>query len=269
MLAPKAMRGASTGIAAKRRLPSETSDGRVIKRARSPNKPEIPRLVAAVFGKEQASRQGDDVKAASARKNSEAARLQRSHGDNQTSSSSSDASDTSAETSSDDEDGASSTQVGATSSADNSNDDSSGDDKAIQNLPRAKKPPISALHPASDLRTRLSSFLPELQKANADLHDSSGPQARRLDEVADDEEHYIEMDLGLGVLKEKRSRTSQAHGLKLSEEHSTSSSEVSDSDPVEAEDAADDEESDLAPLADLMGGRQASVGKPSIQELMD
>ncbi|KAJ9604320.1 hypothetical protein H2200_011154 [Cladophialophora chaetospira] len=53
----------------------------------------------------------------------------------------------------------------------------------------------------TDLQSRLQEFLPRLQQANAALDGMEDD--KRLDEVSDDDEHYIEMDLGLGVLTEQ------------------------------------------------------------------
>ncbi len=53
--------------------------------------------------------------------------------------------------------------------------------------------------PPSDLKTRLAAFLPQMAKANQTLSESE-----RVDDVDEDEERYIEMELGLGVLAEKQ-----------------------------------------------------------------
>ncbi len=55
----------------------------------------------------------------------------------------------------------------------------------------------------SNLRSRLQTFLPQLQQANAELDSGEDSHDKRLDEVPDNAEHYIEMDLGLGVLSEQ------------------------------------------------------------------
>lgn len=57
----------------------------------------------------------------------------------------------------------------------------------------------------SDLKSRLQAFLPQLEKANSELAKADDMKERRLDDVADDEEHYIEMNLELGVLSERKS----------------------------------------------------------------
>lgn len=53
--------------------------------------------------------------------------------------------------------------------------------------------------PVPDLRARLATFLPQISKANETLSD-----AQRIDDVGDDEQRYIEMNLGLGVLSERK-----------------------------------------------------------------
>lgn len=52
-----------------------------------------------------------------------------------------------------------------------------------------------------NLRTRLAQFLPQLADANRGL---AGGGAEQIDVVGEDEEQYVEMDLGLGVLEERR-----------------------------------------------------------------
>lgn len=56
----------------------------------------------------------------------------------------------------------------------------------------------------SDLTSRIQEFLPQLRRANADLENSPDRLEKRVDHVADDAEHYIEMDLSLGVLSERQ-----------------------------------------------------------------
>ncbi|KAL2438448.1 hypothetical protein ABEF95_009144 [Exophiala dermatitidis] len=62
-------------------------------------------------------------------------------------------------------------------------------------------PPIGE---RSGLKSRLQEFLPQLQKANADLGSSSDLLDKRIDHVDDGAEQYIEMNLGLGVLSEQQ-----------------------------------------------------------------
>ncbi len=255
----------STRMSSKRCLPVESSfDGRVTKRRRSFDLPDTSGLPTTASGKEQTNGQSPGVRAGSATEHDGDCSDQQSNEDCETSSSSTDAEDTSEDTRSDDKEEGSSMQTGKTSPASKSN--SPGDDEPIQNLPLPKKPHISALSPASDLRTQLSSFLPVLQKANADLQNSPEALARRLDEVAADEDHYIEMNLGLGVLKVKRPGTAGGDGVRLTED-STSSGGQSDSDSEEGEEVMDPQEVERMPLTELKGGNQPSKKQSSIQEL--
>ena len=87
-----------------------------------------------------------------------------------------------------DSEGASTSSDGIPSSSDEdecSSDEDDGADNSAQ--------------PPADLKTRLAAFLPQLAKANATLSGSE-----RVDDAGDDEERYIEMNLGLGVLAEKQ-----------------------------------------------------------------
>lgn len=112
----------------------------------------------------------------------------------------------------------------------------------------------------SDLKSRLQSFLPRLQKANVELETSTDILERRVDYVTDDAQQYIEMNLGLGVLSEQRPGEDDEVRL------DRSSSE-------EAEDRADDE--DLEPvdhpgedvLARLKGQKVRRGSKRKVQEL--
>jgi Domain of unknown function (DUF4598) len=230
------------------------SDGRVTKRQRSPK---MPLSDVSKAGRE--GTQGWGINTQAADRDEGSGSVPGCAENSQSSSSSSDLDDTSEEGSSDDEDETSPIQTDKPPSSDR--DESFEEEGLIQDLPFPKKPRISAPTAASDLHTRIASFLPVLRKANADLEVSGQALTSRLDEVADDEEHYIEMDLGLGVLKEKRRATTQADGVKLTVDSSTDSDDDSDLDSIEAEDAADDQ----ITLTDLLGGSRPSNLKPSIQ----
>ena len=84
-------------------------------------------------------------------------------------------------------------------------------------------PKIEALPQSSDLRSRLSTLLPQLKKANAQLESGPGVQ---IDDVADDEDQYIEMDLSLGVLKERK--TPADGEIKTAVEDDSSSDDLND-----------------------------------------
>ncbi len=189
----------SMGVDRKRRLHVELSaDSRVIKRLRSPNTHESLQLPGSTTKKEEASLHSGSVLGHLAKKSDGGEVVGSGDGGTDTSSSSSDLGDTSEEISSGDKDEASPTQVGETDKDDS--DDSCEDDDLIQVLPVPRKPFMSVSQTALDLRTRLSVFLPQLREANADLDNATEAGLRHLDEVADDEDHYIEMNLGLGVL---------------------------------------------------------------------
>ncbi|KAH8549099.1 hypothetical protein BGW37DRAFT_503560 [Umbelopsis sp. PMI_123] len=57
----------------------------------------------------------------------------------------------------------------------------------------------------SDLMARLQTFLPELESANRQLDQQISVDPREVDiENVDEDEQYIEMNLGLGVFEEKK-----------------------------------------------------------------
>ncbi|KAF2723649.1 hypothetical protein K431DRAFT_301550 [Polychaeton citri CBS 116435] len=119
----------------------------------------------------------------------------------------------------------SSSSQGATnsesSSSDSEGESSSEDDEDIVTLGGLGKPTINApdLSEANDLKSRLAAFLPQMQKANAQLDKN----AQNIEDVEDDEPH-IEMDLGLGVLEEEDS----GHGNDVgsSEHHGDQPSQI-------------------------------------------
>ncbi|KAK5047072.1 hypothetical protein LTR84_007014 [Exophiala bonariae] len=91
-----------------------------------------------------------------------------------------------------------------------------------QQIPNLLTRPMAG--PASDLKSRLRAFLPEIEKANSELEDADNVSKQRIDNVPEDEEHYIEMNLELGVLTERKGR--EEHGeLKFRESSSEDESE--------------------------------------------
>jgi Domain of unknown function (DUF4598) len=246
-------------MALKRPPPMESlPDGRVTKRLRSLK---MPLSSGSKAGQEDAQKWGIDTQ--DAKRDSESGSVPGCAGNSPSSFSSSDLGNPS-EGSSDGEDETSSIQTDESPSSDSN--ESSEEEGLIHDLPLSRKPPISASTPASDLHTRIASFLPALRKANADLEDSGQVQNSRLDEVADDEEHYIEMDLGLGVLRQRRPATTEADGVKLADDSSTScDDDDSHLDSTEAEDAADGQMINGTTLTHLLGGNQPPSKKPSIQ----
>ncbi|OKL55847.1 hypothetical protein UA08_08903 [Talaromyces atroroseus] len=145
------------------------------------------------------------------------------------------------------------------------------DNESITYVPGRPKPKIQRIQlprpdDESGLMSRLSSFLPQLQAANADLErrlaSGGNLQDMVLDDVREGEGQYIEMNLGLGVLKEKKKKT----GILDNESTSTSDSDEVDDD----EHPEDAEGSDGHVMDQLMGlGNRSQKTKPGIQEFDD
>jgi hypothetical protein len=153
---------------------------------------------------------------------------------------------------------------------------SPGDDTNIISLPPQPKPTISRatiISSSSALRSRIATFLPQLRKANEDL--TNAEDDRRIDAIADDQDHYIEMDLSLGVLKEKPRRVPLHGEIRTRESsNSTTSSGVSSSSSSSDGDANADGDSETKrpekdAMRDLLGkkGKLRRQGGPTIQVL--
>ncbi|KAJ5975867.1 hypothetical protein N7481_009574 [Penicillium waksmanii] len=131
---------------------------------------------------------------------------------------------------------------------------------SIPSIPGRPKPQIHRMEGGSDLLSRLSSFLPQMKDANEELEKEIAAgrgDAMVLDSV-DDGKDYIEMNLGLGVLKEKR-----ADG-----QDSSSEDESDNEDPEgSAKTKQDKEKPDVLDM--LMGGKKADTEKPSIEEMAE
>jgi hypothetical protein len=130
-------------------------------------------------------------------------------------------------------------------------------------LPIQSKPSISSsatVTGSSDLRSRIASFLPQLRKANEEL--MAAGDNRRIDAVAEDQDQYIEMDLGLGVLKEKKTLR-PLNGEIQTHEIISSSNSSSDDDESQTGDPKKDA------MLKLMGRKEArsSNGRPVIQDI--
>ena len=105
------------------------------------------------------------------------------------------------------------------SSSDSSESDSSSSGSSSLSLrlspkPRSHRPELT-FHNLKNLRSRIVAFIPKLQRANEDLDRKRDVGASLEDhniEALDDEGRYIEMDLGLGVLEEKKT------GMNIEEE---------------------------------------------------
>lgn len=107
-----------------------------------------------------------------------------------------------------------------------------------------------------DLKSRIAAFLPQLKQANETLRAD-----QRIDDVADDEDHYIEMDLGLGVLKEKRRSATNSGEIQTRESGDSSSDEDGSSDEQDGPTT----EGDV--LHKLMGAKAGTKARPLIQDV--
>lgn len=172
------------------------------------------------------------------------------------SSSDSDTSSTQSESEDESED------LGNNLSSDNIDSDggSLGYESDMISLPPQSKPSMpssTTVMGSSDLRSRIASFLPQLRKANEELVTAGDDQ--RIDAVAEDQDQYIEMDLGLGVLKEKK-RPRPMNGEIQTHEISSSSSDDDESDMGDPEKDA---------MLKLMGRKEArsSNGRLVIQDI--
>ncbi|KAF2434020.1 hypothetical protein EJ08DRAFT_21259 [Tothia fuscella] len=89
-----------------------------------------------------------------------------------------------------------------------SEDGSENEGERITNVRPGVKPVIKVDDVVGGgLLDRLKTFLPALEKANGELEkarEDGTLKDKVLDDAEDGEEEYIEMDLGLGVLEEKR-----------------------------------------------------------------
>ncbi|KIW60085.1 hypothetical protein PV05_00330 [Exophiala xenobiotica] len=117
-----------------------------------------------------------------------------------------------------------------------------------------------------DLRSRLQAFLPQLQRANAELEASEDVPARRIDHVDDDEEHYIEMNLGLGVLSERKNR--EDGEIRVDGENSSSDGAENDDEAGEGNEWGEEEEGRQTDVLARLRGEKASRGtKRKIEDL--
>jgi hypothetical protein len=153
------------------------------------------------------------------------------------------------------------------SSSDNTDSDRGplGYESDMISLPAQSKPSMfssTTVTVSSDLRLRVASFLPQLQKANEEVVTAGDDQ--RIDAIAEDQDQYIEMDLGLGVLKEKRPRSLNGE-IQTHEISSSSSSSSSNSDDDESETGYPWDDA----MFELRGRKEArsSNGRPVIQDI--
>ncbi|KAH3298505.1 hypothetical protein KXW39_004729 [Aspergillus fumigatus] len=140
--------------------------------------------------------------------------------------------------------------------------------RAGSSLPRVsaqQKPRIHRMTKEPDLLSRLSAFLPKLKSANEDLQREIAAgrgKDLQLDEVDQEEGQYIEMNLGLGVLEEKR-----ADGSTSTDDEIGDGQEFANDEDAAESDTKLQRDSDI--LARLMGKKKSSDQKPTIQELTE
>ncbi|CAP81132.1 Uncharacterized protein C12orf45-like protein [Penicillium chrysogenum] len=124
------------------------------------------------------------------------------------------------------------------------------------------KPRIHRIKGDSGLLSRLNAFLPKMKDANEDLKrqiEAGEAGDLVLDNADENGEQYIEMDLGLGVLEEKRDDDSS------SDEESDDEGSEGATGPGKAPQEMND--SDI--IGKLMGGKgkKSNTDKPSIEEM--
>lgn len=113
---------------------------------------------------------------------------------------------------SDSETSVSSDSDSASDASSSDNDDSEEEQDPIITLGGPKKPSMR-VGGLGDLKTRLSTFLPQLAAANSELEErvrNGEMEGKRFEDVDDGDEGYIEMDLGLGVLEEQKERGAES-----------------------------------------------------------
>ncbi|KAJ9496617.1 hypothetical protein LTR99_004941 [Exophiala xenobiotica] len=117
-----------------------------------------------------------------------------------------------------------------------------------------------------DLQSRLQAFLPQLERANAELTTTADALGRRVDHVDDDEEHYIEMDLGLGVLSERRKR--REGEIRVDREDSSSDGTENDDEVGDGKEGDEEEMGQQTNILARLRGEKASGGtKRKIEDL--
>jgi hypothetical protein len=141
------------------------------------------------------------------------------------------------------------------------------DDPNTISLPPQRKPAISRaaiVSGSSSLRSRIATFLPRLRKANEDL--TNAEDDYRIDAIAADQDNYIEMDLGLGVLEQKP-RRGPLHGEIRTRESSSGSGSGSSSSDGDGD--LETKRPKRGPMRDLLGrkGNSTRQAGPTIQVL--
>ncbi|KAJ5188872.1 hypothetical protein N7491_005193 [Penicillium cf. griseofulvum] len=139
---------------------------------------------------------------------------------------------------------------------------SSDPSSSLPHIAGRPKPRIHRMKADSEILSRLSAFLPKMRDANEDLQrqiEAGKAGDLVLDNADENGGQYIEMDLGLGVLEEKR------------DGDSSSGEESDDEEPKGATGAGKNpqEMNDSDIIGKLMGGKnkKSNTDKPSIEEM--
>ncbi|PYI08633.1 hypothetical protein BO78DRAFT_459710 [Aspergillus sclerotiicarbonarius CBS 121057] len=144
----------------------------------------------------------------------------------------------------------------------NGNPESKPPSDDIPRIPSIPKPRIHRIEKNPDLLSRLSSFLPQMKTANEHLEQEiAAGRAKdvQMDDLDDDEEgQYIEMNLGLGVLEEKRP-DEESNNASEGEPEGKQNEHVLPERPKAAKDSN--------VLDTLMGNAESSSEKPTIEEI--
>ena len=166
------------------------------------------------------------------------------------------------------QDGDETSACGSSSSEESMLPDDAGDEST--SVGTGKEVPSQATdgRGSNDLKTRLSAFLPAMQKANADL-ESGDAEVGRLDDLDEDEEQYIEMNLGLGVLEQKERKDGEE--VRYAESSSDESGNADEHEQRGAQDEIQEAQKEENVLSELMGKktttRNRTRAKRKIQEV--
>ncbi|RJE25778.1 hypothetical protein PHISCL_01891 [Aspergillus sclerotialis] len=137
--------------------------------------------------------------------------------------------------------------------------DNNPSEEPLTNVPGRQKPRIHRVEKNLDILSRVSAFLPKMKDANESLEReiAAGRGADlRVDNVGEEDEgRYIEMNLGLGVLEEK----------KPDDNDSPSSDE--DDDMRDSDEDGSSKQTDSNVMNKLMGTKQSMSKKPTIEEI--
>lgn len=103
----------------------------------------------------------------------------------------------------------------------------------------------------------MKSFLPQLAEANSKLESEGAKKEFSMEDVKDDEPH-IEMNLGLGVLKEKSGKEG---------EESSDSEDEEEEEEGEGEVSPERKRKEKDVMGKLMGGREKQAAAGGIEEV--